>query len=89
MNLTVSILDQIAIIKMNVLPRLLYQIQMLTHCIPLKLFKLIHNAFRRFVWKNKHPRRTLQKLQSPIRKGGSALYKSNLLSLGLTIEICR
>ena len=41
--------------------------------LPLKLFKLTHRAIRRFVWKNKHPRLKLQKLQSPIRKGGLAL----------------
>ena len=72
-----SVLTGIAISKINVLPRLLYPIQMLPS-IPLKLFKSIHSAICRFVWKNKHPRMKLQKLQSPIRKGGLAL--PNLIS---------
>ena len=58
---------------MNILPRLLYPIQMLPTCIPLKLFKWIHSAFCSYVCKNKCPRRKLQKLQCPIRKGGLAL----------------
>ena len=73
MNLSVSLLGRIAIIKMNVLPCLLYPIQMLPTYIPLKLFKLIHSAFRRFVWKNKRPRMKLQNLQFTISKGGLAL----------------
>ena len=73
MNSPVSLLDRTAIIKMNVLPRLLYPVEMLPTCIRLKLFKLINSAFRRFFWKNKRPRMKLQKLQPPIRKGELAL----------------
>ncbi len=46
---------------------------MLPTYIPLKLFKSIHSAIRRFVWKNKRPRLKRQKLQSPIKDGGLAL----------------
>lgn len=46
---------------------------MLRTSIPLKLFKLIHSAIRRFVWKYKRPKLKLQKLQTPIRKAGLAL----------------
>uniref|UniRef100_A0A3B3Z6M4 Reverse transcriptase zinc-binding domain-containing protein n=1 Tax=Periophthalmus magnuspinnatus TaxID=409849 RepID=A0A3B3Z6M4_9GOBI len=55
---------------MNVLPRLLYIIQMLPSYISSKIFKQIHSAIRAFLWNNKRPRMELQKLQLPIQKGG-------------------
>lgn len=46
---------------------------MLPTYIPLKLFKLIHSAIWRFIWKNKRPKLKLEKLQSLIRDAGLAL----------------
>lgn len=69
-NLSLSLLDRIAIIKMNVLPRLLYIIQMLPIYIPSKIFTKIHSAVGVFVWNNKRPRMEFRKLQLPIKKGG-------------------
>lgn len=66
-------LDRVAIIKINVLPRLLYVLQMLPTNIPSKIFKKIHSIVGAFVWNNKRPRMELSKLQLPNHKGGLSI----------------
>ena len=73
MPLPISLLGRIAIIKMNVLPRLLYQMQMLPNFIPVNFFKSLHALISDFIWQRKRARFKLQKLQLPIQKGGLAL----------------
>ena len=71
--LLISLLGRVAIIKMNVLPRLLYPLQMLPNYIPVKFFKSLHSVISKFVWKGNRPRFKLEKLQLPRDKGGLAL----------------
>lgn len=76
--LPISMLGIIGIIKMNVLPRMLYPLQMLPNPIPVFknfffFFRMLHGLIRKFVWKNKHPRFKLQKWQLPVQRGGLAL----------------
>ena len=71
--LSISLLGRVAIIKMNILPRLLYPIQMLPNYFPAKYFKAIHSMISRFIWKNKRPRLKLEKLHLSVKEGGLSL----------------
>lgn len=72
-DLSLSWMGRISLIKMNVLPRILYPLQML----PLKITKKtnldIERFLSNFIWHGKKPRLKMKTLQSPIDEGGQAL----------------
>lgn len=65
--------NRIEIIKMNVLPRLLYLFQSLPVEIPLKDFREWNKRISRFVWNGKRPRVRYRTLQLDKDKGGLSL----------------
>lgn len=69
-SLPISWLGRISILKMNILPRLLYPLQMLPNSIPNKMFLNIHKIFTRFLWQGKKVRMKISKLQRPKALGG-------------------
>ncbi len=72
-SLPISWLGRIAVIKMNVLPRILYLMQMIPNSIPNSFFKDVHRTISRFIWKNKRAKIRLEKLQLPVESGGLAV----------------
>lgn len=52
-DLPLSWMGRISLIKMNILPRLLYPMQMLLLWIPKKVIFDLEKAFSRFIWHNK------------------------------------
>ena len=65
--------SRIEIIKMNILPRLLYLFQSLPVPIPQKQFMEWDKWISRFIWGGKKPRIRYKTLQLPKDKGGMAL----------------
>uniref|UniRef100_A0A669E7Y6 Reverse transcriptase domain-containing protein n=1 Tax=Oreochromis niloticus TaxID=8128 RepID=A0A669E7Y6_ORENI len=72
MDLPVSWMGRINLIKMNVLPRLLYPLQMLPKTRTKKTVKEIEKDLSRFIWRGKKPRLSMKTLQLPKDKGGLA-----------------
>ena len=72
-DLPLSWMGRISLIKMNVLPRLIYPLQMLPLWISKKTILDIERAFSRFIWHNKKPRIRIKTLQLPVERGGLAL----------------
>lgn len=73
MNLPLSLIGRINIIKMNVLPKFLFLFQMLPVTVPKFFFKQLNSAVTRFIWKGKIPRIKLKTLQGTPREGGLTL----------------
>uniref|UniRef100_A0A3B3BVU9 Reverse transcriptase domain-containing protein n=1 Tax=Oryzias melastigma TaxID=30732 RepID=A0A3B3BVU9_ORYME len=69
-QLPVSLLGRVSIIKMNVLPRLLYPLQMIPLLISNKVFKLLNGWLSEFIWHKRKPKLKFSKLQLPTSKGG-------------------
>ena len=65
--------SRIEIIKMNILPRLLYLFQSLPIMVPKKQFDEWDKWISRFVWGGKKPRTRYETLQLPKDRGGMAL----------------
>ena len=78
--------SKIEIIKMNILPRLLYIFQALPIEIPEKQFQLWNKLVSRFLWNGRRPRIKLEKLQLGKDKGGMAL--PNFKDYYLAAQIC-
>ncbi|CAI5664649.1 unnamed protein product [Oreochromis niloticus] len=72
MDLPVSWMGRINLIKMNVLPRLLYPLQMLPITLTKKTVKEIEKDMSRFIWRGRKPRLSMKTLQLPKDKGGLA-----------------
>ena len=70
MSLPVSIIGRIHILKMNILPKLLYLFQMIPLPPPLDFFSKPKNMFVRFIWKNRRARLCLSLLFLPYDRGG-------------------
>ena len=71
-DLPVSWMGRINLIKMNVLPRLLYPMQMLPLFITKKVIRDIEREFSNFIWHGKKPRLSMKVLQLPKDRGGLA-----------------
>lgn len=61
---------RISVLKMNVLPRMLYPLQMLPNSIPNSFFKDLDKMFRQFIWQGKKVRMKISKLQRNKEQGG-------------------
>lgn len=72
-DLPLSWIGRISLIKMNILPRLLYPMQMLPLWISKKVILDLEKAFSRYIWHNKKPRIKFKSLQLPVERGGLAL----------------
>lgn len=69
-DLPLSWTGRISLIKMNILPRLLYPLQMLPLWIPKRVISDLEKAFSRFIWHNKKPRIKIKTLELPVEWGG-------------------
>uniref|UniRef100_A0A3P9KND8 Reverse transcriptase domain-containing protein n=1 Tax=Oryzias latipes TaxID=8090 RepID=A0A3P9KND8_ORYLA len=79
--LPLSLLGRVSIIKMNVLPRLLYPLQMIPLLFSNKSLKLLNGWLSEFIWHKRKPRLKLSKLHLPISKGGLDLPNFRLYQL--------
>lgn len=68
--LPISWLGRVALLKMNVLPRLLYPIQMIPVLLSHKTLKCLNSWFSSFIWAKKKPRLSLATLCLPLAEGG-------------------
>uniref|UniRef100_A0A8C5QAN6 Reverse transcriptase domain-containing protein n=2 Tax=Leptobrachium leishanense TaxID=445787 RepID=A0A8C5QAN6_9ANUR len=73
-----SWMGRISVIKMNLLPRLLYLFHTIPICIPLSFHKEIRTLFSSFIWPNTRPRLKHGVLCKSKRTGGLALPDTNL-----------
>lgn len=64
---------RIAILKMNVLPRILYALQTIPIKLPNTFFLSLTKLFRTFIWNHKRPRIQFTQLTKPKNKGGIGL----------------
>lgn len=71
--LPISWLGRISLLKMNVLPRLLYPIQMIPILFNHKIVKRLNGWFKSFIWSKRRPRIKLSVLQLPGKMGGMDL----------------
>lgn len=69
-TLPISWLGRVALLKMNVLPRLLYPIQMIPVLLSHKTLKSLKSWFSSFIWAKKKPRLSLATLCLPSSEGG-------------------
>ncbi len=67
--LPISLLRQINVIKMNILPRFNYLFQSLPCYLHKTFFKSINKLLSSFIWKNSSPRKTFQTLIKSKEKG--------------------
>lgn len=72
-TLVMDLSSRIEVIKMNVLPRLLYLFISLPICIPKTQFDKWDKQVSRFIWKGARPRVKLKTLQLEKKRGGLAL----------------
>lgn len=68
-----SWLGRISVVKMNILPRLLFLFQMIPYDIPVAFFTLIRSLISKYVWNRKLPRLARTLLIRSKRQGGLAL----------------
>lgn len=69
-SLPLSIIGRISVLKMNVLPKLLYVFQNVPLAPPAGLFTKLASLIREFIWNKKHPRIRLSLLYLPFDSGG-------------------
>lgn len=68
--LPISWLGRIALIKMNILPRLLYPLQMIPILLSNKVIKVLEGWLSAFIWSKRKPRLKMAKLQMAGSDGG-------------------
>lgn len=64
---------RISVLKMNILPRVLYLLQTLPIVVPSLFFSSLQKLFYSYVWNGRHPRLKLALLTAPKSAGGLAL----------------
>lgn len=69
-TLPVSMIGRINLIKMTVVPKLLYLFQSIPLFLPASFFSNLNKTFARFIWNNKQPRLRLSLLYLPYERGG-------------------
>ncbi len=72
-NLPISWMGRINLIKMNILPRILYPMQMLPLWFPKNNILDLERSFSKFIWQRKKLRVKMKILQLPVDSGGQAL----------------
>lgn len=81
------------IVKMNIMPQILYNFQALPIRIPASFLKTVNNTFIRFVSAQKPPRLAQTILRLPKLRGGIALPDANLYMMAchltLVLDWCR
>lgn len=70
-NLPITLIGRIHFMKINIFPRLQHIFQSLTIPLPHTFFKIINRNVRRFLWNNKVPRISLEKLIWNCKSGGT------------------
>uniref|UniRef100_A0A3P8TVH1 Reverse transcriptase domain-containing protein n=1 Tax=Amphiprion percula TaxID=161767 RepID=A0A3P8TVH1_AMPPE len=68
--LPLSLFDRVEVIRMNVLPRLMYLFQALPIWISPSRFKMLEKMFSTFIWQGKRPRIRHKTLFNPKQQGG-------------------
>lgn len=63
-------MGRVSLIKMNILLRLLYPLQMLPLWITQKVSCDMEKVFSKFIWRGKKPRLGIRTLQMPTDRGG-------------------
>ncbi len=81
-SLPVSWLGRISLVKMNVLPRLLYPIQMIPVVFSKKVLKDLIGWLSSFIWSKRRPRFKMSVLRLPGSKGGLDLPNIRTYQLG-------
>lgn len=69
-NLPISLIGRVNIIKMSVLPKILYLFQNIPLCPPTSFFTILRRSFTDFIWNNKRARVRLSLLYLPYNRGG-------------------
>ena len=69
-GLPISLIGRINILKMNILPKLLYLFQNIPLPPPIGFFSKLDKLFRNFIWNNRRPRLRLSLLYLPYDRGG-------------------
>uniref|UniRef100_A0A8C5MVQ8 Reverse transcriptase n=1 Tax=Leptobrachium leishanense TaxID=445787 RepID=A0A8C5MVQ8_9ANUR len=64
---------RMSVLKMNILPRLLYIFQTLPIAVPSTYFRRLKSIFTQYVWGGKAPRLSQEILTAPKHKGGAGL----------------
>ncbi len=80
-NLTVSLVGRVHLVKINILPRLLYPFQMLPVLIANKALKQLRGFIISFIWQKKRQRLRYNFLTLPSRCGGLAAPDIKLYQL--------
>lgn len=85
-NVPISIIGRISLIKMSVLPKIIYLIQM-THLSPsASWFQSLDSIINKFYWKNTTPRIKLTTLQKPKSQGGLNAPNFHHYSLAIHLQ---
>ncbi len=85
-NLPLSLVGRVHLVKMNILPRLLYPFQMLPVLIPNKALKQLRELIISFIWRKKRPRLRYNFLTLPSRCGGLAAPDIKLYQLSAQLR---
>lgn len=67
---TFSWMGRVSILKMNILPRILFYLQMIPIALPRSLFSALNGLFVKFIWQGHVPRLAVRMLQRPKSLGG-------------------
>lgn len=81
-SLPVAWLGRISLVKMNVLPRLLYPIQMIPVVFSKRVLKDLNRWLSSFIWRKRRPRLKMSVLQLPGSKGGLDIPNIRTYQLG-------
>lgn len=85
--LPLSWLGRVALIKMNVLPRLLYPLQMIPILLSNKVIKVLEGWLSAFIWSKRKPRLKMTKLQMAGSDGGLDVPNVRLYQLAAHLRV--